>query len=150
MSKLQIGDKAPSINAIDQNGNNITLEQYQGKKVVLYFYPKDMTPGCTAQSCNLSDNYTALQKNGYDVLGVSCDSVKRHQKFIAKHNLAFNLISDEDHKVVNDYGVWQLKKFMGREYMGIVRTTFIIDENGLISDIITKVNTKEHTSQIIN
>jgi peroxiredoxin Q/BCP len=150
MSKLQIGDKAPSINAIDQNGNNITLEQYQGKKVVLYFYPKDMTPGCTAQSCNLSDNYTALQKNGYDVLGVSCDSVKRHQKFIAKHGLPFNLISDEDHKVVNDYGVWQLKKFMGREYMGIVRTTFIIDENGLISDIISKVNTKEHTSQIIN
>jgi peroxiredoxin Q/BCP len=150
MSKLQIGDKAPLINAIDQNGNNITLEQYQGKKVVLYFYPKDMTPGCTAQSCNLSDNYTALQKNGYDVLGVSCDSVKRHQKFIAKHNLPFNLISDEDHKVVNDYGVWQLKKFMGREYMGIVRTTFIIDENGLISDIISKVNTKEHTSQIIN
>ena len=150
MSKLQIGDNAPSINAIDQNGNNITLEQYQGKKVVLYFYPKDMTPGCTAQSCNLSDNYIALQKNGYDVLGVSCDSVKRHQKFIAKHDLPFNLISDEDHKVVNDYGVWQLKKFMGREYMGIVRTTFIIDENGLISDIISKVNTKEHTTQIIN
>jgi thioredoxin-dependent peroxiredoxin len=150
MSKLQIGDKAPSINAIDQNDNNITLEQYQGKKVVLYFYPKDMTPGCTAQSCNLSDNYTALQKNGYDVLGVSCDSVKRHQKFIAKYDLPFNLISDEDHKVVNDYGVWQLKKFMGREYMGVVRTTFIIDENGLISDIISKVNTKEHTAQIIN
>ena len=150
MSKLQTGDKAPSINAIDQNGNNITLEQYQGKKVVLYFYPKDMTPGCTAQSCNLSDNYTSLQKNGYDVLGVSCDSVKRHQKFIAKHDLPFNLISDEDHKVVNDYGVWQLKKFMGREYMGIVRTTFIIDENGLISDIISKVNTKEHTTQIID
>jgi peroxiredoxin Q/BCP len=149
MSKLQIGDKAPSINAIDQNGNNITLEQYQGKKVVLYFYPKDMTPGCTAQSCNLSDNYTALQKNGYDVLGVSCDSLKRHQKFIAKHNLPFNLISDEDQKVVNDYGVWQLKKFMGREYMGIVRTTFLIDENGKIEDIITKVNTKEHTTQII-
>ena len=150
MSKLQIGDKAPSINAIDQNENSINLESYRGKKVVLYFYPKDMTPGCTAQSCNLSDNYTALQKNGYDVLGVSCDSVKRHQKFIAKHDLPFNLISDEDHKVVNDYGVWQLKKFMGREYMGIVRTTFIIDENGLISDIISKVNTKEHTSQIIN
>ena len=150
MSKLQIGDKAPSINAIDQNGNNITLEQYQGKKVVLYFYPKDMTPGCTAQSCNLSDNYKLLLEKGYDVLGVSCDSVKRHQKFIAKHNLPFNLISDEDHKVVNDYGVWQLKKFMGREYMGIVRTTFIIDGNGLISDIISKVNTKEHTTQIIN
>ena len=150
MSKLQIGDKAPAINAIDQNENSINLESYRGKKVVLYFYPKDMTPGCTAQSCNLSDNYKLLLEKGYDVLGVSCDSVKRHQKFIAKHDLPFNLISDEDHKVVNDYGVWQLKKFMGREYMGIVRTTFIIDENGLISDIISKVNTKEHTIQIID
>ena len=150
MSKLQIGDKAPAINAIDQNENSINLESYRGKKVVLYFYPKDMTPGCTAQSCNLSDNYNLLVEKGYDVLGVSCDSVKRHQKFIAKHDLPFNLVSDEDHKVVNDYGVWQLKKFMGREYMGIVRTTFIIDENGLISDIITKVNTKEHTTQIID
>ena len=150
MSKLQIGDKAPAINAIDQNENSINLKSYKGKKVVLYFYPKDMTPGCTAQSCNLSDNYKLLLEKGYDVLGVSCDSVKRHQKFIAKHDLPFNLISDEDHKVVNDYGVWQLKKFMGREYMGIVRTTFIIDENGLISDIISKVNTKEHTTQIIN
>ena len=150
MSKLQIGDEAPAINATDQNENSINLESYRGKKVVLYFYPKDMTPGCTAQSCNLSDNYKLLLEKGYDVLGVSCDSVKRHQKFIAKHDLPFNLISDEDHKVVNDYGVWQLKKFMGREYMGIVRTTFIIDENGLISYIISKVNTKEHTSQIIN
>ena len=149
MSKLQIGDEAPEINEVDQNGNNITLEQYQGKRVVLYFYPKDMTPGCTAQSCNLSENYTALQKNGYDVIGVSCDSIKRHQKFIEKYNLPFNLISDEDKKVVNDYGVWQLKKFMGREYMGIVRTTFLIDENGIINEIITKVNTKEHTNQII-
>ena len=150
MSKLQIGDKAPLINAIDQNENSINLESYRGKKVVLYFYPKDMTPGCTAQSCNLSDNYKLLLEKGYDILGVSCDSVKRHQKFIAKHDLPFNLISDEDQKVVSDYGVWQLKKFMGREYMGIVRTTFIIDENGLISDIISKVNTKEHTTQIIN
>ena len=149
MSKLNIGDKAPEINAVDQNGNQITLDQYIGKKVVLYFYPKDMTPGCTAQSCNLSDNYTLLQKNGYDVIGVSCDSIKRHQKFIEKYSLPFNLISDEDQKVVNDYGVWQLKKFMGREYMGIVRTTFLIDENGIINEIITKVNTKEHTKQII-
>ena len=149
MSKLNIGDKAPEINAVDQNGNQITLDQYIGKKVVLYFYPKDMTPGCTAQSCNLSDNYTLLQKNGYDVIGVSCDSIKRHQKFIEKHSLPFNLISDEDQKVVSDYGVWQLKKFMGREYMGIVRTTFLIDENGMIEDIIEKVNTKDHTSQIL-
>ena len=149
MSKLNIGDKAPEINAVDQNGNQITLDQYKGKKLVLYFYPKDMTPGCTAQSCNLSDNYTLLQKNGYDVIGVSCDSIKRHQKFIEKYDLPFNLISDEDQKVVNDYGVWQLKKFMGREYMGIVRTTFLIDEKGIIQDIIEKVNTKDHTSQIV-
>ena len=149
MSNLKIGDRAPEINAIDQNENSINLESYKGKKVVLYFYPKDMTPGCTAQSCNLSDNYQLLQQKGYEVIGVSCDSVKRHQKFIEKHNLPFNLISDEDQKVVSDYGVWQLKKFMGREYMGIVRTTFIIDEKGLISDIIAKVNTKEHTAQII-
>ena len=149
MSKLKIGDKAPLINAVDQNGNKITLDQYKGKKVVLYFYPKDMTSGCTAQACNLSDNYSHLNKNGYDVIGVSCDSVKRHQKFIEKYDLPFNLISDEDKKVVNDYGVWQLKKFMGREYMGIVRTTFLIDENGVVEDIISKVNTKNHTSQII-
>ena len=149
MSNLKIGDRAPEINAIDQNEKSINLESYKGKNVVLYFYPKDMTPGCTAQSCNLSDNYQLLQQKGYEVIGVSCDSVKRHQKFIEKHNLPFNLISDEDKKVVSDYGVWQLKKFMGREYMGIVRTTFIIDEKGLISDIISKVNTKEHTAQII-
>ena len=149
MSKLKIGDQAPKINAIDQNGATITLDQYRGKKVVLYFYPKDMTSGCTAQACNLSDNYSDLICKGYDVIGVSCDSVKRHQKFIEKYNLPFNLISDEDKKVVNDYGVWQLKKFMGREYMGIVRTTFIIDENGKIEDVISKVNTKEHYSQIL-
>jgi len=149
MIELKIGDKAPEINSVDQNGNQITLNQYKGKKVVLYFYPKDMTPGCTAQSCNLSDNYKLLQKRGYDVIGVSCDSIKRHQKFIEKYSLPFNLVSDEDQKVVNDYGVWQLKKFMGREYMGIMRTTFLIDENGIIEEIITKVNTKEHTTQII-
>ncbi|MAO01481.1 MAG: thioredoxin-dependent thiol peroxidase [Flavobacteriales bacterium] len=149
MNNLKIGDKAPEINGIDQNGDKITLDQYKGKKVVLYFYPKDMTPGCTAQACDLSDNYNDLIKKGYDVLGVSCDSVKRHQKFIEKYNLPFNLISDEDQQVVNNYGVWQLKKFMGREYMGIVRTTFIIDEKGIIEDIITKVNTKQHTSQIL-
>jgi len=149
MNNLKIGDKAPEIKGIDQNGDKITLDQYKGKKVVLYFYPKDMTPGCTAQACDLSDNYNDLIKKGYDVLGVSCDSVKRHQKFIEKYNLPFNLISDEDQQVVNNYGVWQLKKFMGREYMGIVRTTFIIDEKGIIEDIITKVNTKQHTGQIL-
>ena len=150
MSKLNIGDKAPEINAVDQNGNQITLDQYKGKKVVLYFYPKDMTPGCTAQSCNLSDNYKLLQKNGYDVIGVSCDSIKRHQKFIEKHSLPFNLISDEDQKVVNDYGVWQLKKFMGREYMGITRASYIIDEDGIIERVYEKVKTMSHAKDILN
>ncbi len=149
MTHLQVGDTAPDINSVDQNGEKITLEQYKGKKVVLYFYPKDMTPGCTAQSCNLAENYSSLQAKGYEVLGVSCDSVKRHQKFIEKYNLSFSLVSDENQKVVQDYGVWGLKKFMGREYMGITRTTFIIDEKGVIEEVITKVDTKNHTSQIL-
>ena len=149
MTHLKVGDTAPEINAVDQNGDKITLEQYKGKKVVLYFYPKDMTPGCTAQSCNLTSNYAALQKAGYEVLGVSCDSVKRHKKFIEKYNLAFSLVSDEEKKVVVDYGVWGLKKFMGREYMGITRTTFVLDDNGIIEKIITKVDTKNHTAQIL-
>lgn len=149
MTHLKAGDTAPGLNSVDQNGEKITLEQYKGKKVVLYFYPKDMTPGCTAQSCNLTENYSDLQAKGYEVLGVSCDSVKRHKKFIEKYNLAFSLVSDEDQKVVQDYGVWVLKKFMGREYMGITRTTFIIDENGIIEEVITKVDTKNHTSQIL-
>ena len=149
MTHLKAGDKAPDFSAQDQDGNTITLSDYKGKKLVLFFYPKASTPGCTKEACNLSDNYSKFTERGYDVLGVSCDSVKRHQKFIEKYNLPFNLISDEDQQVVNNYGVWQLKKFMGREYMGIVRTTFIIDEKGIIEDIITKVNTKQHTSQIL-
>ena len=149
MTHLKVGDTAPEINSVDQNGEKITLDQYKGKKLVLYFYPKDMTPGCTAQSCNLADNYEALQKEGYEVLGVSCDSIKRHQKFIEKYNLSFSLVSDEEKQVVQDYGVWALKKFMGREYMGINRTTFIIDEKGIIEDIIEKVDTKNHTNQIL-
>ena len=149
MSKLKIGDTAPEINSVDQNNESITLEQFKGKKVVLYFYPKDMTPGCTVQSCNLRDNYKELLAKGYVVLGCSADSPARHVKFIEKYDLPFSLISDEEKKVVEDYGVWALKKFMGKEYMGINRTTFIIDEKGIIEDIIQKVNTKEHTSQII-
>ena len=149
MSKLKIGDTAPEINSVDQNNESITLEQFKGKKVVLYFYPKDMTPGCTMQSCNLRDNYKELLAKGYVVLGCSADSPARHVKFIEKYDLPFSLISDEEKKVVEDYGVWALKKFMGKEYMGINRTTFIIDEKGIIEDIIQKVNTKEHTSQII-
>ena len=149
MSKLKIGDPAPAINSVDQNNEPITLEQFKGKKVVLYFYPKDMTPGCTVQSCNLRDNYKELLAKGYVVLGCSADSPARHVKFIEKYDLPFSLISDEEKKVVEDYGVWALKKFMGKEYMGINRTTFIIDEKGIIEDIIQKVNKKEHTSQII-
>tara|TARA_B100001094_G_scaffold332880_1_gene407083 strand:- start:764 stop:1264 length:501 start_codon:yes stop_codon:yes gene_type:complete len=149
MSKLKIGDTAPAINSFDQNNELITLEQFKGKKVVLYFYPKDMTPGCTVQSCNLRDNYQELLAKGYVVLGCSVDSPKRHVKFIDKYDLPFSLISDEAKKVVEDYGVWGLKKFMGREYMGISRTTFVINEKGAIEDIISKVDTKEHTKQII-
>jgi thioredoxin-dependent peroxiredoxin len=149
MTHLKIGDNAPAINSADQNGDAITLEQFKGKKVVLYFYPKDMTPGCTVQSCNLRDNYKMLLDKGYVVLGCSADSPVRHVKFIEKYDLPFSLISDEDKKVVEDYGVWGLKKFMGKEYMGISRTTFVIDENGIIEDIISKVKTKDHTSQIL-
>ena len=150
MTHLKIGEKAPRINSVDENGDTITLDQFKGKKVVLYFYPKDMTPGCTIQSCNLRDNYKMLLEKGYVVLGCSVDSPARHIKFIAKHDLPFPLISDESKQVVNDYGVWGPKKFMGKAYDGISRTTFIIDEKGIIEDIIEKVNTKEHTSQILN
>ncbi len=149
MTHLKIRDNAPAINSIDQNGDAITLEQFKGKKVVLYFYPKDMTPGCTVQSCNLRDNHKALLDKGYVVLGCSVDSPERHVKFIEKYDLPFSLISDEDKKVVEDYGVWGLKKFMGKEYMGISRTTFVIDEKGVIEDIVTKVDTKDHTAQIL-
>lgn len=149
MTNLKIGDIAPAINSVNQNNEIITLEQFKGKKIVLYFYPKDMTPGCTAQSCNLRDNYQSLLDAGYIVLGCSADSPQKHIKFIEKYDLPFPLISDEDKKVVEDYGVWGLKKFMGKEYMGISRTTFIIDQNGAIEDIIEKVKTKEHTTQII-
>ena len=146
---IKIGEKAPEINSIDQNGEKITLKQFLGKKIVLYFYPKDMTPGCTVQSCNLRDNYQQLLDSGYVVLGCSADSPEKHQKFIEKHDLPFPLISDQSKEVLNKFGVWALKKFMGKEYMGILRTTFVIDENGIVEDIITKVKTKEHTSQIL-
>ncbi|GAA4844283.1 thioredoxin-dependent thiol peroxidase [Algivirga pacifica] len=146
---LEIGQKAPEFTAKDQNGNDISLSDYKGKKVVLYFYPKDSTPGCTAQACNLKDNYELLQSKGYEVLGVSTDTEKRHQNFINKYELPFTLIADVDQAVHDLYGTWQLKKNYGREYMGTVRTTFIIDEEGNIEDIIQKVKTKEHTAQII-
>ena len=150
MTHLKIGDNAPVINSVDQNGDKITLDQFKGKKVVLYFYPKDMTPGCTVQSCNLRDNYKALLNKGYVVLGCSADSPARHLKFIEKYDLPFSLISDESKKVLNTYGVWGPKKFMGKEYDGISRTTFVIDKKGIIEDVIIKVDTKDHTAQILN
>ena len=149
MSTLKVGDKAPAIKAKDQNGNEITLAQFKGKKVVLYFYPKDSTPGCTKEACSFRDNHKVLTKKGYVVIGVSNDSEKSHVKFIEKYELPFPLIADTDHKVVEDYGVWGLKKFMGREYMGINRMTFVIDEKGKIERIIEKVNTEEAAEQIL-
>lgn len=149
MTKLAVGDKAPAINAIDQHGNEINLENFKGNKVVLYFYPKDNTPGCTAQACNLRDNYDAMLKQGYKVIGVSPDSEKSHQKFTEKFDLPFPLIPDTEKKVIQDYGVWGRKKFMGREYDGVFRTTFVIDEEGRIEEIIDKVKTKDHTEQIL-
>ena len=149
MITLKSGDTAPEFSATIQNGQTINLKDYRGKKVVLYFYPKDNTPGCTTQACNLRDNYTLLKKQGYEVIGISQDSEKLHQKFIEKQSLPFDLISDVDHKVHNLYGTWDLKKFMGKEYMGTLRTTFLIDEKGIISDVIEKVKTADHTSQIL-
>jgi thioredoxin-dependent peroxiredoxin len=146
---LTVGNPAPAFEAKDQNGNIIKLSDFKGRKVVLYFYPKNATPGCTAQACNLRDNYEALQKAGYVVLGVSSDSEKSHQKFIEKQNLPFPLIADEDLKVHEAYGTWVEKSMYGRKYMGTARTTFIIDENGNLAEIIEKVDTKNHTNQIL-
>jgi peroxiredoxin Q/BCP len=147
---LQIGDPAPEISAKDQSGNEVKLSDYKGKKVILYFYPKDDTPGCTAQACNLRDNYDALLEKGYVVLGVSVDDEKSHQKFIKKFDLPFPLLADTDHAIVEAYHVWVEKNMYGRTYMGTARTTFVIDENGVISEIIQKVDTKNHTDQILS
>tara|TARA_B110000240_G_scaffold71077_1_gene80925 strand:- start:56 stop:508 length:453 start_codon:yes stop_codon:yes gene_type:complete len=149
MTHLKKGDKAPVFNSINQNGEIVSLVDFLGKKIILYFYPKDMTPGCTAQSCDLRDNYKKLINSGYIVLGCSADSPARHLKFIDKYELPFDLISDEKREVLNSYGVWGPKKFMGREYDGIHRTTFVINEQGVLEDVITKVKTKEHTMQIL-
>ncbi|MGY6741249.1 MAG: thioredoxin-dependent thiol peroxidase [Cecembia sp.] len=146
---LEIGNPAPAFEAKDQQGNILKLSDFKGKKVVLYFYPKDNTPGCTAQACNLRDNYDALLAAGYVVLGVSSDSEKSHQKFIEKQNLPFPLLADEDLKVHEAYGTWVEKSMYGRKYMGTARTTFIINEEGILEEIIEKVNTKEHTKQIL-
>ncbi len=146
---LKVGDKAPNFKGKDEKGNNISLKDFKGKKLVLYFYPKDDTPGCTAESCNLRDNYSDLLKKGYAVVGVSADDEKKHLKFIEKYELPFPLIADVEREVINAYGVWGKKKFMGKEYDGIFRTTFVIDEKGILEKIITDVIVKDHTQQIL-
>jgi peroxiredoxin Q/BCP len=150
MPELKEGDLAPAIKAVDQSGELITLEEYRGKKIVLYFYPKDNTPGCTAESCDLRDNYSQFIEKGFEVIGVSADSEKSHQKFISKYNLPFRLISDEDKKVLKDYNAWGEKKLYGKSYMGVLRKTYIIDEKGYVEKIIVKVKTKEHSRQIFS
>ncbi|MGB0521776.1 MAG: thioredoxin-dependent thiol peroxidase [Flammeovirgaceae bacterium] len=147
--ELQEGMKAPDFEGVDQDNNTVKLSDLKGKKVVIYFYPKDNTPGCTAQACNLRDNYEALQAQGYEVLGISGDSVKSHKKFQEKFELPFSLIADESKDIHNLYGTWGEKKMYGRTYMGTIRTTFVIDEEGNIAEIIKKVKTKDHTNQII-
>ena len=149
MTTLKIGDKAPQFKATDQYGKTIELKDFKGKKVVLFFYPKASTPGCTVEACNLRDNYQSFQSKGYEILGVSADSEKRQLNFSNKQELPYSLLADEDKTVIMAYGVWGPKKFMGKEYEGIHRTTFVIDGDGIIEDIISKVKTKEHTSQIL-
>ncbi len=146
--KLKIGDLAPLFKMEDSDGRLIDLSALKGSKVVLYFYPKDDTPGCTAQACNLNENLSFLQANGFVVIGVSADSNKAHEKFKLKYNLNFSLLSDPNHDLLNAYGVWVEKSMYGKSYMGIARTTFIIDEKGYIFNIIEKVDTKNHTTQI--
>jgi len=150
MTTLKVGDKAPLFVSVNQSGEKISLNDFKGKKLVLFFYPKASTPGCTAEACNLRDNFNIFKEKGYALLGVSADSEKRQQNFKEKNNLPFDLLADENKSVINAYGVWGPKKFMGRVYDGIHRTTFVIDANGYITDIITKVKTKEHSLQIIN
>jgi len=146
---LEIGQKAPDFEVKDQDGKTVRLSDHKGRKIVLYFYPKDNTPGCTAQACNLRDNYDVLLKAGYVVLGISTDTQKSHKRFAEKQDLPFPLLADEDRAVHEKYGTWVEKQMFGRQYMGTARTTFVINEEGIIEDIITKVNTKEHSTQIL-
>lgn len=149
MNNLKQGDKLPDFQATDYNGNIISPETLKGKKTVIYFYPKDMTPGCTAQACNLRDNHDILLANNYNVMGISPDSNESHKKFAQKYDIPFPLISDTDKHLAKLFGVWGPKKFMGKEFDGIHRTSFIVDESGIITEIISKVNTKEHAAQIL-
>jgi peroxiredoxin Q/BCP len=149
MAELKIGDKAPGISGVDQDGNNISLNDFKGKKLILYFYPKDSTPGCTAEACNLRDNYDALLQKGFAILGVSADNEKSHKNFIAKNVLPFPLLADKEKNVIKAYGAWGKKSMYGKEYEGILRMTFVISESGIIEHIFTKVDTKNHTEQIL-
>jgi peroxiredoxin Q/BCP len=149
MDLLQEGTAAPNFEGTDQNGNQVKLSDFKGKKIVLYFYPKDDTPGCTAESCDLRDNYSAFLSKGYVVVGVNIGTEASHKKFAEKYSLPFPIIADTDKKIVTDYGVWQEKKQYGRTYWGIVRTTYIIDENGTIENVFKKVDTKNHSKQIL-
>jgi thioredoxin-dependent peroxiredoxin len=148
--KLEIGQKAPNFETINQDGNTVKLSDFAGKKILMYFYPKDNTPTCTTQACNLRDNYATLQAKGYTVLGVSVDNAKSHKKFQTKFELPFDLLDDSAQKIVNDYGVWVEKMMYGKAYMGTLRTTFLIDETGIITDIIEKVESKRHSEQIVS
>ncbi len=148
MTTLKEGMPAPAFQGVDQNGETVSLDQFKGKKVVLYFYPKDNTPGCTAEACNLRDNFEQFQQQGFEIIGVSPDSEKSHQNFIAKHELPFRLLSDPDKEILKAYGAWGEKKMYGKTYEGVLRSTFIIDEKGNIEKIFKKVKTKDHTNQI--
>ncbi len=148
MTALKPGDKAPDFTGQDENGNTVSLSDFKDKKLILFFYPKDNTPGCTAEACDLRDNFESLRADGFELLGVSPDSAKKHQNFIEKHGLPFPLLADTELEVIKAYGVWGKKKMYGREYDGLFRTTFVIDEKGTISHVFTKVKTKAHTAQI--
>ncbi|MEM1324532.1 MAG: thioredoxin-dependent thiol peroxidase [Bacteroidota bacterium] len=149
MTHLQAGDDAPHFEGQNEKEETIALSDYKGKKLILFFYPKDDTPGCTAAACNLRDNFEDLREKGFELLGVSPDPAKKHQKFIDKYNFPFPLLADTEHKIMDDYGVWGEKKFMGRTYDGVHRTTFVIDENGKVEHVFKKVKTKDHTNQIL-
>jgi thioredoxin-dependent peroxiredoxin len=150
MTQLKEGDKAPFFKGIDQNGKEISLKELAGKKVILYFYPKDDTPGCTAEACNLRDNYDALLKKGFKIVGVSKDGIESHKKFMDKYSLPFPLIADTEKIILNDYGAWGEKTFLGKKTIGTLRTTFVISEKGIIEKVFTKVDTKNHTQQILD
>jgi len=149
MNTLKQGDKVPDFTVNNQDGNPVSLSDFKGKKLVVFFYPKASTPGCTAEACNLTDNYKALQDKGYEILGVSADSEKRQTNFKTKYKFPFDLLADEDKTVIDAFGVWGLKKFMGKEYDGIHRKTFLVDENGVVAHVIDKVKTKDHAAQIL-